>query len=252
MRIDRLNLMEQYILKRDTVSLDELSEAFNVSINTIRRDLKELLGRGQIKKVYGGVSVNDSAVLLPMSIRAQNNRESKQKIGLFAAKLVTDKSCIFLDSGSTTVELLPHLSEKKDITIITHSLSVMYEAAKYPTLNVFALGGMYSPGTSSYVGMSTVQAIDSMNVDTVFLATTGISLDSHLSNSTYFEAEIKRSVIKRNRKIILLADNSKFDHRAVFSFCQLNQLYAVITDKMPPQPYVERFTQDNVQLLIAN
>lgn len=251
MRIDRLNAIEQHIFECNNASLDELAELFGVSKNTIRRDLKELLDRGRIKKVYGGVAINDTPTLLPMSVRSQSNMEAKRKIGALAAAQVEDGSCVFLDSGSTTLALLPHLAEKKDVTVVTHSLSALYEAAKYPSLNVIALGGMYCPETASYVGASTVQAICSTNVDTAFIAATGVSLDYGLSNSTYFEAEIKRSVVAHNRRNILLADNSKFDCHAAFSFCAFGQLFAVVTDLAPSQAYVERFKREDVKLFVA-
>jgi len=251
MRLNRLNAMEQYILQNGTASLEDLSTRFNISTNTVRRDLAELLARGQIKKVYGGVSASAAQVPLPMSVRAERAREEKREIGRLAAELVNDHTTVFLDSGSTTVCILPHLAAKSDITVITHSLGALYEASKYPELRVIGLGGLYSASTSSYVGVSTLEMLSRMSIDMIFIAATGVSLDRGLTNTTYFEAEIKHSVVEHNKQIILMADHSKFDHTALFTFCEFKDLSAVVTDKRPAKPYMESIEHYGIRLLCA-
>ena len=145
MRLDRLNEMEQYVLDQGTSSLEELCQHFDVSMNTVRRDLADLVQRGRLKKVYGGVSAESrTPSVIPMSERASRNGSNKQIIGKLAASLVQDNMSIFLDSGSTTMRILPYLADKQNVTVITHSLMALYEAAKYPSLHVIALGGMTS------------------------------------------------------------------------------------------------------------
>ena len=97
MRAERLNAMEQYILGKETVSLEELSTQFSVSMNTIRRDVMELLSRGNIRKVYGGVSSTLINRPVGFSVRAQKNSRAKQIIGRLASQLVSDGASIFLD-----------------------------------------------------------------------------------------------------------------------------------------------------------
>ena len=154
MRTDRMNAMEQYILKNGSVSLDNLVNTFHVSMNTVRRDIASLLERGNVRKVYGGVcaipKVSPEPVA-PISIRASENSSEKEIIGRRAANLVKDHSSIFLDSGSTTEKIIPYLADKQDITVITYSLSAMYEASKYPSIRLVALGGVsYTVGAVLY------------------------------------------------------------------------------------------------------
>ena len=189
-RLDRLNEMEQYILDQGTASLEDLCQHFQVSMNTVRRDLSDLLERGRLKKVYGGVSAESrSQSVIPMSERASRNGAGKQIIGKLASSLVQDGMSIFLDSGSTTVRILPYLTDKKNVTVITHSLMALYEAAKYPQLNVIALGGMYNTATSSFVGSNTLDELSKMAINLVFLGATGVTLERGLTNTTYFEVE---------------------------------------------------------------
>ncbi len=125
----------------------------------------------------------------------------------------------------------------------------MYEASKYPNLKVISLGGMYNQSTSSYVGISTVEALSRISVTKVFIAATGVSLEHGLTNTTYFEAEIKRKVTECSNKIFLLADNSKFGYFSTISFCKFQDLYCVVTDKKPPKSYMEMIQRNNIKLV---
>ena len=147
MKVSRLNSIEQYVISRETVSIDELCEVFGVSKNTIRRDLNELEMRGHITKVYGGVTATVPSGAVPTPIRSSLNTVDKSLIGRLAAEEVEDGDTIFIDSGTTTLCLLRFLVAKKRITIITHSLGALSEASKYDNLNIISLGGIYSPTT---------------------------------------------------------------------------------------------------------
>ena len=146
MKISRLNSIEQYVISKETVSIDELCEVFGVSKNTIRRDLNDLEARGHIAKVYGGVTTVGSPGAVPMPVRTSLNSADKNQIGMLAASEVQDGDTIFIDSGSTTVCLLRYLSGRKRVTVITHSLGAMSEASKYDNLSLISLGGYLIAG----------------------------------------------------------------------------------------------------------
>ena len=219
MRAERLNAMEQYILGKETVSLEELSTQFSVSMNTIRRDVMELLSRGNIRKVYGGVSSTLINRPVGFSVRAQKNSRAKQIIGRLASQL------------------------------ITHSLTALYAASSLSNLNIIALGGIYAPATSSFTGISTLDALSRLSIQTIFISATGVSIENGLTNSTYLEAEIKRSVVQRGNRVVLMADQSKFGHSAVISFCPFEQLYAIVTDCLPSEPYLEAIDRYGIRLI---
>ena len=241
MRAERLNAMEQYILGKETVSLEELSTQFSVSMNTIRRDVMELLSRGNIRKVYGGVSSTLINRPVGFSVRAQKNSRAKQIIGRLASQLVSDGASIFLDSGSTTPYILQHIGEKNGVTVITHSLTALYAASSLSNLNIIALGGIYAPAT--------LDALSRLSIQTIFISATGVSIENGLTNSTYLEAEIKRSVVQRGNRVVLMADQSKFGHSAVISFCPFEQLYAIVTDCLPSEPYLEAIDRYGIRLI---
>lgn len=247
--MDRANEMEQYVLQHGTASLEELAGQFHISLNTVRRDVAALLSRGRIRKTYGGVAAVENSGPVSMSIRASKNRGPKQLIGRLAADLVEDGQTIFLDSGSTVLAMIPYLSERRNVTIVTHGLCAMYEASKCPNLRLISLGGLYSPPTNSFVGISALETLDRISVDTVFIAATGVSLDRGLTNTTYFEAEIKQHVVQRGRKVALLADHTKFDFVSTISFYEFAKLSAVVTDVRPSQAYLDAIDANGIQLL---
>ena len=249
MRTDRLNEMEQYIVRNTTASLEELTQVFSISMNTVRRDVQMLLQRGLIRKVYGGVEVIQQTQPLPMSVRAATCKEEKQLIGKLAATLIPDHSSVFLDSGTTTCQVLPYLAEKKGITVVTHSLTALCEASRYPNLRVINLGGVFNASTSSYIGISTVEALAKLNVQTVLIATTGVTLEQGLTNTTYMEADVKRYITAKSTNIILMADHTKFDRAAVLSFLPFERLSAVVTDEKPAPEYVSFMEKHNIRLL---
>lgn len=249
MRAERLNTMEQYILGKENVSLEELSRQFDISMNTVRRDVTELLNRGNVRKVYGGVSSNLINRPLGFSVREHKNSEAKQIIGRLAAGLVSDGASIFLDSGSTTANLLRHLGEKNGVTVITHSLTAMSEASTLQNLNIIALGGIYNASTSSFSGISTMESLSHLSIQTIFISATGVTIENGLTNSTYLEAEIKRNVVQRGNRVVLMADQSKFGHSAVISFCSFEQLYAVVTDRMPSPEYLDAMERFGIRLI---
>ena len=153
MKISRLNAIEEYVLSKKTVSIDELCEVFSVSKNTIRRDLNELEARGHIVKVYGGVTAVLPEDVMPLPVRSGLNPSAKDHIGRLAAREIREGDTVFIDSGSTAVNVLRHLPPRIKITVVTHSLPAMVEAAKYDNVNLISLGGVFNSSTSSFVGI---------------------------------------------------------------------------------------------------
>ena len=235
MKVSRLNSIEQYVISRETVSIDELCEVFGVSKHTIRRDLNELEMRGHITKVYGGVTATVPSGAVPTPIRSSLNTVDKSLIGRLAAEEVEDGDTIFIDSGTTTLCLLRFLVAKKRITIITHSLGALSEASKYDNLNIISLGGIYSPTTDSFVGLSAIEALSSMRINKAFMGATGVSLTAGMTNTTFLEAEIKRAVVHRAHSMYGMADSSNIGREAIVTFCNLQYLTAFITEREPPK-----------------
>lgn len=250
MKSHRIKKIEDYILKYESVSLDKLCEVFKVSKNTVRRDVKELLEKGKIKKIYGGVTINQKK-LIPFEERNIKNHNEKQIIAKVAADYINDGDIIFIDSGTTIMWIIDYLKDKNNLTILTNNLSAIVSAVQYPNLNVISLGGTLKRKTNSFVGNSTSLVLKDYNISKSFMAATGISIAKGATNSSIEEYELKKIIVEKSDEIFLLVDSSKFDIISLMTFSPLSNLDYVITDKSPSKKYQDFFKQNKITLLSA-
>lgn len=247
MKLNRINEIESYLIRNGTATIPELLAHFGVSLNTLRRDINVLCKRGSASKVYGGIVYNRENNVEPYSTRSSLHVGEKARIGQLASRFIEDGDTIYLDSGSTTAHLLQHVRPGAGITIISNSLNVFAEAAKYPHLNIISTGGLFYHKTHSFVGMAAVAALADYHIGKAFMAATGIGRETGAANNSFHEAEIKKAVIARAEKIILLADHTKINKPAGISFAPLAGLHAFVTDRQPPDDYLAFFRQHNIQ-----
>lgn len=243
----RLDQIKEYIFKHETVSLDELVDVFDVSKNTIRRDIKWLVEQGEFKKVYGGVAVNHST-LLPFNDRKSRNHNEKRKIAKLASDYVEDGDIIFLDSGTTTLEMLEFIKEK-NITIVTNNVDFIVEAMPYDNLNIFSTGGILERKTKSFISYKGLDSFKTYNINKAFMASTGISIANGVTNSSPLESEIKSSAVKKCPQVFLLVDHQKFDKYALTTYCNLGEIHYLVTDMSPNEDYQEFVKEHNINLL---
>lgn len=250
MKTHRIKNVEEYILKYESVSLDKLCDVFKVSKNTIRRDIKELLEKGKIKKIYGGVTINQKK-LVPFEERNIKNHAEKKATAELAAAYINDGDIIFIDSGTTTMWLIDYLKNKSSITILTNNLSAIISALPYPNLNIISLGGTLKRKTNSFVGNSTSLVLKDYNISKAFMAATGISIARGATNSSTEEYELKKLIVEKSDEIFLLVDSSKFDIISLMTYSPLENLDYVVTNKNPPKKYMDFFKKNKISLLIA-
>lgn len=254
LKTKRIERIQEYILEHETVSLDELTTVFNVSKNTIRRDVQQLVERGKIKKVYGGVAVNDvndaHAPLESFNKRQTRNQEQKETIAKAAADLVEDGDIIYIDSGTTTLEMVEYL-QTKQVTVITNNLDFITHALPYPNLNVISTGGVVNRETKSFVSFKNTDLLKAYNINKAFMASTGISITNGVTHSSPLESEIKQAVVKRSSKVYLMVDQHKFDKYALITYCGLNEIDYIVTDTNPSENYQEYAKNHNIELVIS-
>ncbi|MDR6998902.1 DeoR/GlpR family DNA-binding transcription regulator [Neobacillus niacini] len=246
----RIKQIQDYIFEHQTASLDELCNVFNVSKNTIRRDIQELVELGEIKKVYGGVAVNAEA-LVSFSDRKTRNQQSKELIAKAAASYVEDGDVIFIDSGTTTLEMIDYI-KTKNLTIITNNLDFMINALPYENLNVISTGGVLERKTNSFISLKQFNLLQSYNINKAFMASTGISLTNGVTNASPLESETKTIAVERSLEVYLLVDGYKFDKYGLMTYCGLEEIDYVVTDQIPREEYQEYFNRNEIQLVIAD
>lgn len=250
MRIKRLEEMEDYILRCGNVSLKDLADYYNISINTVRRDIEELLKRGKIKKVYGGVMACATSSIMPFSSREKTNIHEKQSIGQLAAQLIRDNSTVYIDSGTTTAQVVSYLADKSNVTVVTNNLNVIYQASQYTNLKLFTMGGYYNHPSSSFLGINMSENILRLSFDLVLMGATSVSLSHGITINSYYEESMKRLVVQNNKsKIALLADADKYDKSALFSICDFDDINVVISDRELPKKYMDRIKDNNATFI---
>lgn len=249
LKTKRLDKIQEYINERGTVSLDELVEKFNVSKNTIRRDVQDLIEVGDFKKVYGGVAVDKPSSTVPFLDRQIRNFKEKQKIGQAAAEFVEDGDIIFIDSGTTTVEMVEFIKDK-ELTIITNNVDFIVKALPYDNLNIFSTGGMLERKTNSFTSADNDEIIHSYNIRKAFLASTGLSIKSGVTNSLPLESGLKRSVVQRSAESFLLVDQSKFGKVALTTYCNLDDIDYLVTDAIPDK-YQEYANDNEIKVVLT-
>jgi DeoR family myo-inositol catabolism operon transcriptional repressor len=251
MRSKRISDIEDYIYENKTVTLDQLCRVFDVSKNTIRRDLKEIISGGNFKKIYGGITVKDNKDLLPFSERNISNLDAKKKIAAKAAELVEDSDVIFIDSGTTTIHLIDFIKEKKNLTIITNNLEVMIRVIPYENIKLISLSGELDRNTLSFTGDTASAVLKSYNISKAFMASAGVSINGGVTNSSTKEYDIKTTAVKRSNSVYLLTSQDKFNLVAIMTYCTLDKLTGIITDGHPPQDIQEFMTEHDMELIIS-
>lgn len=240
MKQKRIDQMIEYIKKMGNVSLKELKDKFNISLNTVRRDINELSEANIVQKVYGGVIYNQERNFT-QSYEDRNISFSaeKQKIGKLASEYIKQHDIVYVDSGTTTHFILDNLSEALELTLISNSLEVMNKAATFPNINLIAVGETFKRSTKSFTGLSDDQSIGKYNINKAFMSATAFSVENGASNSDLLENRIKYLVSNKATEVYLLVDSSKFGKTSLYTYCRPEDLQAILTDNNLDTEYSE-------------
>jgi DeoR family myo-inositol catabolism operon transcriptional repressor len=246
---DRINELQNYILEKERASIEELCSVFNVSKNTMRRDINQLESQGKIKKVYGGIILTDKKTTEPFESREVKNKDAKLIIAKLASTLIEDGDIIYIDSGTTTMHMIPYLSDVKNLTIITNNLHVILKALPYQNLNVISTGGTLFRRTNSFVDSGAVSSLKKYNISKAFLATTGISIAKGITNSSSLEYDIKKYIVEHCDKRILLADDTKLGKVSLITYYDLKDIQVFVTNQKPDDEYTDFFRSNHITLM---
>ena len=231
----------------------ELSQALGVSQMTIRRDLEELERRGLVRRVHGGAMQVNGALLFERSFseRGQEAFREKVAIGRAAAALVRDGAVCILDAGTTTLQVARHISAR-NVIAVTNALPVAMELAAHEGISAILLGGNLKGRELCTVGPMVTDALAKMTADVLFLSTMGVSLERGLTEADIREAEVKRWMIAAARKVVLVADSSKFGAAFFVQTVPLEKVDVFICDSGLPEPARHALSALGIELVIAS
>ena len=246
--------MIRYIELQKVVSLEDICREFNVSMNTVRRDINALIDSGSIVKVHGGVMYKEQETakteIAHYPSRAGHNPEGKQRIGLLAAQLVEDGDTVFIDSGSTTAELVnPEFLQKKVMMVVSNSLPVFERLQDEENVRVYALGGIYVPQARAFTGVKATFEIADMIISKAFLGASAVNGLFGVSNNLSYEIELKRAIAEQAEKVILMVSCDKIGKTAGMKICAVDRLYAIVTDRKPDDELLAVFEENGVKVI---
>ncbi|WP_217596345.1 DeoR/GlpR family DNA-binding transcription regulator [Cohnella sp. GbtcB17] len=226
----RQRQIHEEIAQSGEVRISELSERHGVTEMTIRRDLEKLEEGGSVRRTFGG------AIYVYRDVALQDRTglytDEKARIGRHAAALIAPGESVFLDGGTTTLQIARAMRSGQQITVMTNALNIAAELAskQIPTIMT---GGMLLESTHSLVGPIAAQSLSGMAFDRAFLGATGLSEEHGFSNSNLYEAEIKRIAIRQAKETTIVLDRTKFGARVLVSFAGLADVDRIVTDHPP-------------------
>ncbi len=248
--IERRNAILEKLQVERRVVVSELSQLYNVSEETIRRDLEKLENDGYVIKSYGGAVLNENTnVDLPFNVRKNRNVLGKQKIAAIVSEMVHDGENIMLDASSTAVAIAKALKNKKDLTVITNSLEIALELIDVSGCNVISTGGLATGSSFALVGSVTDKTIRSYYVDKAIISSKGIDLYAGITDSDERHANNKASMLQMAKKKVLAVDSSKFGKIAFAKIGDLKDVAAIVTDKKPEEEWLQRLEELGVECI---
>jgi DeoR/GlpR family transcriptional regulator of sugar metabolism len=243
----RRSLILNQLKTEGKVVVSQLCGLYNVSDETIRRDLDRLCRDGLAVKSYGGATLNEPD--LPFNIRKKHNTAEKRKIAELIEALVNDGERIILDASTTAVFAAKMLKNKKDMTVITNSIEVMLELSDRPDIHVISTGGQLHGESLSLTGQQAVSGLSYFYADKLIFSCKGLDISRGIFDSNDDFAQVKRAMLKTAKVKILAVDLSKFDRPAFSKIAGTGEVDIVVSDGRPGDMWVEHFFSQNVQLL---
>jgi DeoR family fructose operon transcriptional repressor len=230
---ERQQAMAAQVSARGRLSVTELAREYDVTTETVRRDLSSLERLGLVRRVHGGVVAPDALTSIEpgLSERDEARTAEKERIARAALDLLPPAGAsVLLDAGSTTVRLAAALPRGHRLVVFTHSVPVAARLLLNPSVEVHLLPGRVRSTTQAAVGAVTVAALEDLRADVAFVGTNGITVAHGLSTPDGDEAATKRAIVRAAQRVVALADSSKVGVESIVRFAALEDVEVLVTD----------------------
>ncbi len=258
--MERQELIERLLLDEGRVSVIELARRFEVTTETVRRDLDQLERIGALRRVHGGAVTRDrdSTAEPTLAERSHVRSDAKAAIARRALEVVGDRfrGSIYLDAGTTTQAVAAQLADRLVTTggqaeIVTHAMTLAHTLAGTADADLTVIGGRVRTATAAAVGADTVRAIERLRPDVAFLGTNGISASFGLSTPDPDEAAVKSAVVRAARRVVVVADSEKLGRELLVSFAPLGAIDVLVTDAAPDAELAAALSDAEVEVWLA-
>lgn len=239
--------------RQGRLTVAELSERFEVSETTIRRDLAALAARNAVRRVHGGamrvrpVASSETPILQ----RQTEHAAEKERIGAATAALLQHGETVMIAGGSTGLAVARHLTTLSKLTVVTDSLLVTNELLRQGQHRIILLGGQVDPDEQAVRGTLSRLVMERLRVDKVILGTKAVSVERGLSAETPEEAEFLQAFIRCGNHVILVTDSSKFEQSALSYCAPLESIHTLVTDNRLDEDIAEQIRELGIYLLMV-
>ena len=233
------------------ISTEDLVNVFNVTSQTIRRDLNELAEQGLIRRHHGGAASPSSIENSDYQERKYFFSKEKQAIAQRVASLIKNGSSLFIDIGSTPEAVAHALLQHQNLRIVTNNLNAAHILMEKSDFDITIAGGNLRDD-GGIIGEATVAFLSQFRLDYGILGISAIDEDGTLLDYDFHEVQVKRVLINASRKVFLPVDHSKFNRHAIVRLGSIGDLDVLLTDSQPSEKITQLLQQNNVQLEICN
>lgn len=242
--MERRNQILEKLQAEKSVVVSELSQMYEVSEETIRRDLEKLEKEGYATKSYGGAVVNENTnIELPFNVRKNQNITGKQKMAEIVASMVEEDAHIFLDASTTAVFAARALKEKEHLTVVTNSVEILLELSDMSGWDIISTGGVLQERYLAFLGSRADEAIRSYYVDRAIFSCKALDARLGMMESSELVAATKKTMLAAGRENILVIDGTKFGRTSFSAIGTLRDVSAVVTDRRPEDRWLRMFEE---------
>jgi DeoR family glycerol-3-phosphate regulon repressor len=235
-----------------SVTVDDLALRFDVTPQTIRKDLNELCDARLLARTHGGAMLSSGVENLAYEARRLMAATEKVVIGRHAASLIPNNCSLFMNIGTTTEEVARALVHHEGLLVITNNIHVATILMPRPKIEVILAGGMLRKTDGGIVGEAAVDFITQFKVDHAVIGASAIDEDGAMLDFDYREVRVAKAIMKNARNVMLVADAMKFTRTAPVRIGDLTDVDVFVTDRAPPEPVVAYCRENGVTLEIAD
>lgn len=233
------------------VTVEKLASHFDVTHQTIRRDITLLADKRQLQRLHGGVSVLSSVENTAYKLRQVLLHPEKQRIARLAAQHIPHHASLFINLGTTTEEVAKALHAHRGLRVVTNNLNVAATMCRYEDCEVIVAGGVMRPRDMGIIGESTIEFIRKFKVDYGIIGISSIETDGMMRDYDMREVRTSDAIISQSRNVFLVADHSKFGRPAMVELGHLSRVTALYTDAPVAPEMAEVIAAAKIDLHIA-
>ena len=234
------------------VTVETLADRFQVTPQTIRRDISLLQDRALLRRFHGGVTAPGSVENFAYSTRQVLCLEEKRRIARLVARQVPDNASLFLNIGTTTEEVARALLGHRGLRVITNNINVANILYSNASCEVIVAGGVVRARDGGIVGEATLDFVHQFKVDVGIIGISGIDGDGTLLDYDYREVRVARAIIDNSRQVFLVADHTKFGRNAMVRLASIGEIHALFTDRVPPPPFGDAIAATTCRVHVAD